>query len=53
VVRRYERADLQSRLTRVTTPAEFEDLLETHLRELLLARLKGETVQGGIRWRGA
>jgi WD40 repeat protein len=33
--------------------AEFEDLLETHLRDLLLERLKGETVQGGIRWPGS
>jgi WD40 repeat protein len=36
-----------------TTVAEFEDLLETHLRELLLARLKGQAVQGGIRWPGS
>jgi hypothetical protein len=36
-----------------TTAAEFEDLLETHLRDLLLERLKGETVQGGIRWPGS
>jgi WD40 repeat protein len=33
--------------------AEFEDLLETHLRELLLERLKGKPMQAGIRWPGS